>query len=242
MIHSPAVRKFMTLTKERNIRHVFGGLVHILAVEICVLFERRFDRKHHVETCNIVRLEEYDIEPEKKEGAVRYQPTPVAPLRSILGNLDIDHARFTFVDIGSGKGRVLLLASEFPYKKIIGVEISHRVHRVAERNFATWKNRRQRCRNLQSICTDAGEYRFPEDPLVLFFFTPFTSAVLARVIDNLKNSMAGNPRPVHIVYFGSSREWIDFFQTLHFTFKQIHRPIPFLHYGGYLFSSPQKAA
>ena len=74
--------------------------------------------------------------------------------------------------MGSGKGRVLLLASEYPYKKIIGVEISNRLHHIAEKNFETWTNAQQKCRDLQSICSDAREYQFPKGPLVLFFLRP----------------------------------------------------------------------
>ena len=235
------LKKLITLVREHGIRRALKGVIHILAVEMYVLFERRFDRRFHVETSGIIRMEEYDIEAKKKETAIRYQPTPIKPLRSILKSLNIDHFQYTFIDVGSGKGRVLLLASEFPYNKIIGVEISQQVHRIAEKNFETWNNPKQKCWDLQSICIDACEYRFPEEPLVLFFFTPFTSPILARVIENLNNSIMEKPRSVYIIYFGSSQELTDLFRTLNFSLKQIHKRIPFLNYSGVLFSTPPQA-
>ena len=230
-----------TLIKEEGILRALKGVIHILAIEIYALSERIFDFKYHVETSSIIRMEEYDIEEKKKAVSVRYQPTPIKPLRSILKALNIDHSRYTIIDVGSGKGRVLLLASEYPYKKIIGVEISKRVNDIAEKNFETWSNPNQKCQDLQSICTDACEYKFPKGPLVLFFFTPFTSTVLAQVLENLKKSMKDKPRPVHIIYFGSNQELIDLFSALKFPSKQICNRIPFLNYSGLLFSSPQKA-
>ena len=236
------LQKFIRLVKQQGLRRALKGAIHILAVESYAISERRFDFKFHVDTSTIVRLEQYDIDEEKKKTAVRYQPTPIKPLRSILQALDIDHSRYTFVDIGSGKGRVLLLASEYPYKKIIGVEISNRLHRIAQKNFETWTNSQQKCQDLECICVDAREYQFPEDPLVLFFFTPFTGDVLGRVIDNLNKSLSENPRPVEVIYFGSNEELIDLFRTLDFPSKQICDPIPFLNYRGILFSDASREA
>ncbi len=47
---------------------------------------------------------------------------------------------FTFIDLGSGKGRVLLMASEYPFQKIIGVEFMPELHRAAQKNIAGYSH------------------------------------------------------------------------------------------------------
>lgn len=58
-----------------------------------------------------------------------------------------------------GKGRVLLLASEFPFQQVIGVEIDPRLHHIAQKNIAAYRHPFQKCEDVQSICSDVT--RFP---------------------------------------------------------------------------------
>ena len=67
-----------------------------------------------------------------------YQPTEPELFREMMGALPIELERFTFVDIGSGKGRTLLMASEFPFKRIVGVELMEELHRAAEENLRAY--------------------------------------------------------------------------------------------------------
>ena len=108
---------------------------------------------------------------------------------------------FTFIDLGSGKGRVLLMASEHPFKKIIGVEFMPDLHHVAQENIARYSSDRQQCRQIQSICKDARDFEFPDGPLVVYLFNPFSEATFARVLENLKQSIEQAPRrPVYVAY------------------------------------------
>src|SRR5690606_37629429 len=68
-----------------------------------------------------------------------YVPTTASIIYEIIGSLDLHPNEFTFVDMGSGKGRALLVASEFAFKKIVGIEISDELHRIAERNVELFK-------------------------------------------------------------------------------------------------------
>lgn len=86
-------RKFITLLKEHGIRRALKGVIHILAIEMYALSERIFDRRYHVETSSIIRMEEYDIEEKKKATSVRYQPTPIKSLSvNNIGSFDFSPA------------------------------------------------------------------------------------------------------------------------------------------------------
>ena len=87
----------------------------------------------------------------------------------------------------------------FPFKKVVGVEISERLHEIAAANIACYEGP-QVCRDVTSVCGDAGVCEFPNDPLVLLLFNPFETNVLRALLDNLHKSLLENPRPVLLLY------------------------------------------
>ena len=129
-----------------------------------------------------------------------YLPTDPGLFREMMANLPIEFDRFTFVDLGSGKGRTLLMASEYPFRKIMGVELIAELHRAAEENIRLYHSPNQRCTQIDAVCADACEFVFPDTPLVLYLFNPLPEAGLRRVLQNLERSLQQSPRPVWMVY------------------------------------------
>ena len=129
-----------------------------------------------------------------------YQPTELAAFQQMMAAVPIDFPEFTFVDLGSGKGRTLLMASEYPFHRIIGVEILPELHRAAEQNIRHYKSPTQRCFQLDSICEDASDFLLPEEPLLLYLFNPLPLSALRKVIASLDASLQRKPRAVCIVY------------------------------------------
>jgi hypothetical protein len=99
-----------------------------------------------------------------------YQPTEPALFHEMLAALGIDFADFTFVDLGSGKGRTLLMASEYSFRRILGVELLPELNRVAQVNLEKYKSETQKCFHVESCCGDACEFAFPPEPMVLYLF------------------------------------------------------------------------
>jgi SAM-dependent methyltransferase len=118
----------------------------------------------------------------------------------IMQALPINFSQFTFVDIGCGKGRVLMMASNYPFQRIIGVEFIPNLHRAAKKNIAIYSNERQRCREIETVCMDARDFQFPPGPLVVYLFNPFSESTFAQVLQNLRQSMEQTPQPVYIAY------------------------------------------
>ncbi len=137
-----------------------------------------------------------------------YQPTEPELFREMMGALPIELERFTFVDIGSGKGRTLLLASEFPFKKIVGVELLEELHRVAEENIRAYRAAAQADGRIEAVLGDAREFDFPKDPLLVYLFHPLPEAGLRELMARLKESVAEWPRPVWIVYHNALLEGV----------------------------------
>ena len=129
-----------------------------------------------------------------------YQPTEPSLFHEMLGSLRIDFRSFTFVDLGSGKGRALLLASDYRFRRIVGVELIPDLHRIAQQNLNAYKSAAQKCFAIESICGDVREFSLPKEPLLIYLFNPFLESVLEQVIANLERSLAEHPRPIFIVY------------------------------------------
>jgi len=110
-------------------------------------------------------------------------------LRETLAALPIAYEKFAFVDYGSGKGRTLLIASEFPFKFIIGVEFAAELHRICEANLMTYRNPARRCLDIRPIHHDVATFDPPAEPLVLYFYNPFDRVIFDAVISRLHNSL-----------------------------------------------------
>jgi SAM-dependent methyltransferase len=111
----------------------------------------------------------------------------------------------TFIDLGCGKGRAVLLASEYPFAQAIGVEIAPQLHRIAVENVGRYTaarslEGRSDLAPMSVLLHDAAEYRFPAGPLVVYLYHPFCRPVLDKVVRNLGRSLAETPRNAAVVY------------------------------------------
>lgn len=129
-----------------------------------------------------------------------YQPTDPALFQEMMAALPITFDQFTFIDLGSGKGRTLLMASEYPFQKIVGVEILSELDRAAQENIQAYKSPTQKCSTIQAVCGDARDFDLPDEPLVLYLFNPLLGTPLRHLIERLGKSLAHSPRPVWIIY------------------------------------------
>jgi hypothetical protein len=111
-----------------------------------------------------------------------------------------DFRDFTFIDLGCGKGRTLLMASDYSFRRIIGVELLPTLHQIALDNLRQYKSAAQKCFALEAICADATAFPFPEGPLVLYLFNPFPESGMRQVVANLTETLHANPRPVYVLY------------------------------------------
>ncbi len=132
-----------------------------------------------------------------------YQPSEPAIFLEMLDALQqvgLDFRDFTFIDLGSGKGRTLLMASDYPFRRIVGVELLPALHSIAQENLGKYHSEAQKCFALESVCGDACKFVFPTEPSVLYLFNPLPEAGLRQVIANLEASLRVHPRGVYILY------------------------------------------
>ena len=112
----------------------------------------------------------------------------------------LDLRQFTFIDLGSGKGRTLLMASDYPFKRIIGVELLPALNAIAQQNLNQYKSESQKCFALESVCADATRFSLPDGPLVVYLFNPFLEAPLREALSNLEDDLRKTGRLVYVLY------------------------------------------
>jgi SAM-dependent methyltransferase len=160
-----------------------------------------FDWRFHVKTCGDEDPRELTVVGENVSHAIPYIPTTPRTGRHMLRDLPItDVSSYTFIDVGSGKGRMLLLAAEQPFRRIIGVEFASDLHALAQQNVKTYRNPNQACFQIEPVNIDATRFEFPVEPLLIYFFYPFDQSVMEPVIKNLNRSLTEYPRDVILVY------------------------------------------
>jgi SAM-dependent methyltransferase len=171
-----------------------------LRLRLQIATDRRFDQRFGVDTGGLINLVDVSVDSADLEHCVYYIGTPVTLIRRILRRLPADLREFTFVDFGSGKGRTLLVAARFPFKRIVGVEFGRELHDIAVRNIRACADPRQRCRDIQSVCADARRFEIPAGPCVLYLYRPFSGPVLAEVMERIASSWRSAPRRMYLVY------------------------------------------
>jgi SAM-dependent methyltransferase len=159
-----------------------------------------FDIEHDVDTGNLVEQHDLDAGP-NRIFAIHYEPTPVAQFRLMMAGIDVAHQEYTFIDFGSGKGRTLLLAAEYPFAAVLGVEFSQELHRIANANIEKCRRQLSGCRDVHSVCADAAVFPLPPGPLFLYFYHPFEKPVMESVVQNIRRDFVRNPRPIVVLYY-----------------------------------------
>jgi SAM-dependent methyltransferase len=162
--------------------------------------EKLFDRRYGVETAGAIQIADLETPGATRAFARSYVGSDPRLFAEMLGRLKIRFEEFTFIDLGCGKGRTLLLASEHPFKRIVGVEFSPELHRVAQHNIERFRPRAKKCPRIEAVCADATAYEFPPGKLLVYMFNPFGEPVMRPVIGNLERCLRQAWRETYIVY------------------------------------------
>lgn len=136
----------------------------------------------------------------------QYQPSEPTAFHQMLAAIPASVKGFTFIDLGSGKGRTLLMASDYPFRRIIGAELLEELNVIAVQNIARYRNDQQKCFAIESRSGDARYFDFPPEPTVLYLFNPFPRHIWHELLANLHNSLLAAPRPVFVIYHNPVHE------------------------------------
>jgi SAM-dependent methyltransferase len=106
-----------------------------------------------------------------------------------------------FVDLGSGKGKTLLMAAGYGFKRVVGVEFSPELCEIAKSNWSIYRQGSETDPAFEIVNTDVVDYAVKDDENVFFMFHPFDDVVMDKVIQNVEASHERAPRKIWIIYY-----------------------------------------
>jgi SAM-dependent methyltransferase len=161
------------------------------------------DRVLGIETARWVQHDRLEFDPTVGQ---QYQPSNWLNLlllwRFLRSAGDLKHE--SFLDLGCGKGQVLLLAARFPFRRVVGVELSPSVMQVAQRNIEHVRDRLRA--PVEIVQADAALFQVPPDITMCYLYMPFPTHVYRVVVEQLVRSIESHPRRTRIVYLHPSEE------------------------------------
>lgn len=177
-------------------RPIFDKTIRPVFLILRGMVSRGIERRHGIETSRNVGIDALGFDPHERRG---HKPSEWTVLPRILRKREVA-SDDVFIDFGSGLGRVVFQAAAgYPFRRVIGVELSEQLNNVARRNVA--KNlHRLRCQDVTLVAGDVLDYEIPDDVTVAFFANPFTGTVFATVLARLLASVDRKPRQLRIIY------------------------------------------
>lgn len=227
-------KRVVRVVRQRGLRYVGRRCLLLGRLAVMALSDRRRERPFGVHTGGGVALDQLAIDSDNRGLGFPYVASPGLVVETLLHNTTDDLSRFTFVDFGSGKGRVLLMASHHPFHAVIGVEFSPELHRIAEDNIRRYTSPAQRCRDIRSVCADAATFDLPQGDCVLYFNNPFAEPVFTRVLDNVRAAHERARPKIYVLYQQLAQD----LETDHAENIAVLQRAPFLHEREVRYPSP----
>jgi SAM-dependent methyltransferase len=168
-----------------------------------------FDQIHGVDTSGLIAAGNLITGHPNDSHVTAYYGVAPSILRTLIGLWratnplhPIDH--YTFLDVGAGKGRAMLVASEFPFCQIIGIELNPTLADVAQLNLDHWIASHAADTTAPLLAPihlseqDALTFDLPRTPTLAFLFHPFEAPVLKLLLRRIEARFAkksGTPTP-----------------------------------------------
>lgn len=175
------------------------GIVRTSKVVGSAVFDFGFDIYWGTETLAWVWTEDLGANSIHDANAVGYRASKARALRILLRKLKLPRD-YAFIDLGSGKGRVLLLAAQMGFKKVLGVEFSPKLCAIARANVQRFGWQIKLKSDIEIIESDAADFEIPRERCIFYAFNPFDGVVMEKWLGNLRQSLARSPRKVWLVY------------------------------------------
>jgi SAM-dependent methyltransferase len=196
------------LTSARNKRRILKGL----AVKDG-LVRHPFDLEFGVRTSGLVAGRHLALGRRSDRYATAYYAIAPSVFQSMIARWrrftplpDLDE--FTFIDVGAGMGRAMLLAAQLPFHAVIGIELHPTLAGIARRNLALWRAQGRALTGIRVYCRDAAAFKLPPGPCVAFLFNPFAGPAMRAVLRTWSTQLEKEPRPLDLLYVNNERETV----------------------------------
>ena len=203
--------KKMTLPENLANSSQRDGILHLARSVVCycrdnarVWNDRSFDRRYGTRTFTrgSLKHKQTDVLGPNGDENQGHQPIQVRVFSRMVKDFRQleDPSHFVFLDLGSGRGRAVLMAAERRFKKCIGVEFSKAIHSIAEENAHAFVSKMKNAPPVEFHLRDAADFSLPVEDTVCFLYNPFGPRVMESVLANVKDSLQAHPRSFYLIY------------------------------------------
>jgi len=185
------------------------GFIQTLTIIWSVIVDASFDRRYGTDTFRRIPREQIATPSENIVHCVNYGASKAVPFMRLMQRLNLPK-NGVFVDLGSGKGRAVMLAASYGFRKVIGIEFSGALCATANENLRKYLRKRPSASEIAIIESDVTQYQLRDDETVFFLLDPFNGPVLQQVLQNIRASLERIPRSIWLIYsVPRERELID---------------------------------
>jgi 16S rRNA G966 N2-methylase RsmD len=169
-----------------------------------LLNEIVFDLRFKTETRSTVTAEKLVASGPNKVEATNYQPTNWLLLKRIFKAISgtlVDPLGSTLMDIGSGKGRVVIAALHFNLGRVVAVEFDRRLYQICEDNLLRYEKRNPSAAGRWRLLNeDAAIVEIPDGVNLFFLYNPFGATVVAKVAKRIRDHSLKRTTPCYVIY------------------------------------------
>jgi len=207
----PSLRPNLPARLLHLMRHVGDplSLPHLIWKNVTFPFspqgaEFRYDRRMGIDTAGYIETLDLGLSAEDAERGMPYGATPPRIAKFLIEKIASRTRDFTFVDVGSGKGRVLLIAAGYPFHRVVGFELSRMLNDVAAENVRQFVARNPNAAPITLVTGDAARLPLPDGPLVLFLFNSLGPEAVKDFAASVKASYLAAPRKIICIYYNTA--------------------------------------
>ena len=177
--------------------------VPIVGSKLYPNWERKhpFDVTFGVDTSGYVPVEAIHADRQMTAKISPYGASQASIIRTALSSLG-PVEEYTFVDIGCGKGRAMIVGGEFPFRSVVGVDLSADLVAIARKNAAIVAQKFPQRPKIEVVQANAVEHVYPAGKLVLYTYHPFGRELVAQLISKLEQGLAsGHYSRLFFIYY-----------------------------------------
>jgi len=160
-----------------------------------------FDQIHGVETSGLIAAGNLITGHPNDSHVTAYYGVAPSILRTLVDlwratNPPYPIEHYTFIDIGAGKGRAMLVASQLLFHQVIGIELNPTLADIAQLNLDHWLAIHSSDTTAAPIAPirlfeqDVLTFDFPRTPTLAFLFHPFEAPVLKAFLRHIEGRFA----------------------------------------------------
>jgi len=156
--------------------------------------------KYNINTIKPESLDALTIAEGDKSKSSPYEALNYFILENLLENFcKLFPGEKSLIDVGSGKGRVMVAAAHYGFKNITGVDFAKELCTAAERNINKIKTQFPDT-TFNIYCKDILNYAINADDKVFFLFNPFNKEIMEKFLEKIDRSVKEYRRTIYFIY------------------------------------------